>query len=98
MQRGLGVITPASVVLDGSTALASTRVIRSRSVTMPSSCVPAPTTSTLPQLARVITQAASCTLALGGRLTSSRRGIDWYTVRWVMAAPPLARGFSAARR
>ncbi len=77
MQRGLGVITPASVVFAGSSALATTRVIRSRSVTMPSSRAPASTTSTLPQLARVITQAASCTLAPGGRLTSSRRGIDW---------------------
>ena len=41
--------------------------------------------STLPQLARVITQAASQTLAWAPRLTTWRWEIDWKTVRSAMA-------------
>ena len=57
-QTGLGVITSRTCVVAGSSARASTRVIRSRSVRMPSSASGGSITSTLPQLARVITQAA----------------------------------------
>jgi len=72
MQRGCGVITLFTSVVAGSSALASTRVIRSRSVRMPSSVLCVSMISTLPQLARVITQAASCTVALGPRLMTWR--------------------------
>ena len=58
-QCGLRVMMSATVVVAGSSALASTRVIRSRSVTMPSRVLAVSMTSTLPQLARVITQAAA---------------------------------------
>jgi hypothetical protein len=87
------------VVAVGSSALASTRVIRSRSVTMPSIWLVWSMTSTLPQPARVITQAASCTVAVGARLSTWRRDIAWKIVRSDMAGSCDGRhGFSAMRR
>ena len=43
--------------------------------------------STLPQLARVITQAASRTLACGPRLSTCFCEMDWKTVRSAMMHP-----------
>ena len=57
-------------------------------------------TSTLPQLARVIAQAASWTVAAGTRLRTWRWRMDCRTVRSGMAEPPGAGagGLSAIRR
>ncbi len=72
---GLRVITCVTAVASASRLLASTRVIRSRSVRMPCIVPALSMMSTLPQLARVIAHAASWTLADGPRLS---------TWRWVM--------------
>src|SRR5436190_21809554 len=84
---GLGVMTADTWVFSGLSALASTRVIKSRSVTMPTSLSGGSMISTLPQLARVITQAASHTLAVGPRLSTCLWDMDWKTVRSVMVTP-----------
>src|SRR5947207_12611112 len=83
-QIGLGVITSLTIVVSGLTDLASTRVIRSRSVRMPSRMSGGSITSTLPQLARVITHAASRIVACGGTRTTCLFDIDWNTVRSAM--------------
>ena len=85
---GWRVITSLTRVSWGLSALASTRVIRSRSVTMPSRALCASMMSTLPQLARVMTQAASQTLACGPRLMTCRCDMDWKTVRSGMMRSP----------
>ena len=48
------------------------------------------------QLARVITQAASCTVAVGSTLSTWRRDMAWKMVRSVMADS--CESFSAERR
>src|ERR1035437_10648694 len=78
---GLGVMTSETCVVCGLRALANTRVIKSRSVRIPNMLPALSMMSTLLELALVMMQAASHTLACCGKVMAWRWVRDWNTVR-----------------